>query len=342
MKDVSRVFIFLLLLSFLIHFIGFISWHTFKPDEAVKESVRHITISIQQHRQQTSMDEVEVNPQKETVEVPEPPIVEETIEKEKVISETLILPDEYFAGDEIESANQDDESVTEINQGANVATEKAKSAEQKGGGVVVTESESEQSAISGVKNETGFLENFGGAYNTFIGLDEESNDSVGEEEQGLRSIQENVSDNQFPADQLGNYQLLSDQELDGAFVKDPFTEKKAKELKIINIYFKQISDVIFANWDNPLSPAEMKEKTFVRVRLQLNRQGFLEAPGLHIQSKFPKLDQSLLAAVRASMSHRFDIPESYLEKYAHLTLSWSSDGSEYELMPFEKETKTKE
>ena len=343
----NRLLFSLLPISLIIHLLILVIWWILKPDELASPSARHITVSIQSrnHGLPTDAIEEELNAKPKETEHKIEAVEEREIKKEIIpLPDPEILPDTYNVGDEMESTNQLDRSITEVSSGVNVATEKEKIAKQTGGGVVTTEAQTSSQAIKGVKNEDDFLEAFGGAYNTLLGYDDETNESQGEAESSLKSKNENTADKEMvhSSYEVGNYQLLSDLELDKAFVKDPFSEKKGKELKLINLYIKQISDVIFSHWINPLTPAELKEKTFVKIQLHLNRQGFLEEPSLYSQSRFPKLDQSLLLAIKASMNHQFQMPESYLKKYAYLTLSWSSDGSEYELMPFEQEAKQKE
>ncbi|MFV1873880.1 MAG: TonB C-terminal domain-containing protein, partial [Oleiphilus sp.] len=151
---------------------------------------------------------------------------------------------------------------------------------------------------------------------------------------------DHTSEKQVPSEakQAGNYQFLTDTELDSAFVKDPFSDKKGKELKMINIYTKQIADAIFANWTNPLTPSEIKEGASVKIRFQINENGFVEKPYVYLKSRFPQLDNSLMLAINKIMGFQFEISSTYLEKYKYLSLSWASDGTKYELMPFEKES----
>jgi hypothetical protein len=343
MKEIYRVFIPLLLLSCLIHLFVFFSFFVSKSDESSGGPTRRIIISFEKMNQNLQQDESENIVTKDIKSIDRPP--KETVEQKTIpLPDPNLLPDEYIAGEELESSNLVDKSITQVSSGVNVSTEREKIAKQAGGGVVTTDTQHSKQFTTGIKNEDNFLETFGGAYNTLLGYDDETNDSQGEEENGLKSAQENMSSHEAVtlSNEIGNYKLLSDVELESTFVKDPYSEKKGKELKLINIYYEQISKVIYSNWSNPLSPSELKEKTFVKIRLELNDKGYLEEPSLSIQSKFSKLDRSLISAIKSSMNYQFSIPPSYLQKYRYLILTWSSDGSKYELMPFEKETKSKE
>lgn len=336
----------LIAISLIVHLCLFIFLYLFIPADMTLSSNKRITISIKNilNKESVSSPEESQTMIEQDINSPEKLNEEPQIKQKK---NTFTDPDvestSYRVGDEIESTNQEDKSVNELNAGLNVPTEKEKVAKNIGGGVVITNSDNNHSNVEGTNKNTELLKALGGVYNTYTGYDDETNDSLGEAEVGLRSTSENITEKEFlnEATQIGNYQFLTETELDNAFVKDPFNEKKGKELKLINIYIKEISDIILANWTNPLSPSQIKEGASVKIRIELNKNGFLESPRIYLQSRFPALDQSLMAAIKSSMSHQFNIPQSYLEKYAYLTLSWSSDGSEYELMPFEKDKQEK-
>jgi hypothetical protein len=330
-------------LSLIIHLVVLAIWWALKPTQLISPSKRHISILIHQASKEKTKDNdqenIEIPKNKELVEkLLEEPI--ELIKKVVPLPDPNLLPHSYNIDDEVESSNQEDKSVNEIKSGSNVATEKKKVAEQVGGGIITSDSESLSTNVQGSSKDEDILKALGGVYNAFTGYDDETNNSQGEEESGLKSINDSVSDKHLEneSDDIGNYSLLTDVELGDAFVKDPFSEKRGNELKLINIYIKQITDVIFSNWTNPLNPSEIKEGASIRIKFKLNESGFIEEPRLLLQSRYSKLDSSLLLAIKNSMVYQFDIPKSYLEKYSYLTLSWSSDGSEYELMPFQKET----
>lgn len=331
----------------LFHLLILSIWFYLKPNQMISTTTRHISISIQ-NRNSSGAPEIikeELIEMKKKESQPENKIVQEPdIKKQtKTLPDPNILPDEYHSGDEVESANQTEKAVTEIINGSNVATEKTKVAKQVGGGVVTTESHNENESVKGNSKDDDLLKALGGAYNTFNGYDDETNNSVGEEEKGLKSNKENITEKQILNDSknVGNYSLLTDTELGLAFVKDPYSERRGKELKLINVYSKQVADAILANWINPLSPSEMKDNVLVKIRFYINGQGFIVNPYVYLQSSYSKLDLSFLVAIKSLMSRKFDFHKSYLEKYKYFTLTWEGNGTKYELMPFEKDKQEK-
>lgn len=135
-------------------------------------------------------------------------------------------------------------------------------------------------------------------------------------------------------DTLGNLELLSDNELSETVVEHPFSEKKAKELKLVNRYLERMTKQVHEFWINPY---QGREKLKGIIKLELNVAGFVEHAYVFRSSGDRLLDISVLDAIRAVP--RFEVPENPVitqRYYTNLSFFYSSIQDETELMPFEE------
>ena len=138
----------------------------------------------------------------------------------------------------------------------------------------------------------------------------------------------------------GNIAMLADDEMGEVVVKQPFSELESKELKLANEFLERMNKQVLAVWENPY-----KGKHLYRgiVKLELDENGYIEDVYLFKASGHPVLDESVVQAIKAV--GRFKVPENKIianRYYRSLRFYYSSVESETELMPFEKEAKSKE
>lgn len=255
------------------------------------------------------------------------------------------LPNSY-AADSVEGSTNNVKKVDSVikhGERAKVKKEKNRSlAKQEESGAISTKTASIAQTKKITENneeDEKLSEILSNLYGDYEGEDEENSQSIGEADDGVESeleidpdkvIKRNIED-------IGNTKLLADTELSDTFIEDPFSDKKSKEFTIINRYLKAIWDTVIEGWVNPLSEGQIRQEPSVEIMFELNDEGAIRFPKVKVQSKFAQLDASLIKRLEELRHHKFDIHESYLDKYRYFTLRWSGSRDAYELMPFEKE-----
>jgi len=138
----------------------------------------------------------------------------------------------------------------------------------------------------------------------------------------------------------GNILMLADAQMSEVTVPQPFSDKKSKELKLVNKYIKRMSKQVMSYWINPYKGNQI---LFGIVRFELNTKGYLVNSYVYRESGDKILDISVLDAIRAV--RRFKVPENAIiteRYYQNLTFTYSSIEQKIELMPFEAESSTKQ
>jgi len=141
-------------------------------------------------------------------------------------------------------------------------------------------------------------------------------------------------------DGLGNATLLTDSELSEAVVEQPFSEQKAKELELANLYLRRMNEQVRSFWVNPYEGNRLYKGI---IKVELDVTGHLENAYVYRSSGNHLLDISVLDAIRAVP--RYKVPDNDVivnRYYRNLSFYYSSIEEETELMPFEKERKNEQ
>jgi outer membrane biosynthesis protein TonB len=312
-----------------------------KPSIAPSE-VPHQTINI---RLQNSPALEELNKQelKQTPEETQQAKPQEEKQQDKLLEDPKNLPNSYRSDQHEGSSNQINNESGSIKEGERAKVKKAKQKKvvEKEVRETVTVEDDGAKATESIDNAEAqqiIDQDLIGVYGDYEDLDDESVDSVGESEEGIESTVEvetfeDISSKDVKT--IGNTTLLSDSELSDTFVIDPFSEEESREFNVINRYLKQIWDVVIQGWVNPLSEGQVRQEPEVEIVFELNMHGSIRSPEIKRSSKFPQLDNSLIMRLEALRDHKFDMHESYLEKYRFFTLRWSGSRTAYELLPYE-------
>lgn len=341
-KETKRL-IALLALSILIHILGFILFWWLKPE------FKHIekkSFMVQLQASQLVTEITETIPEETQTQEPPPEPKKEEAKKDDPAPEPdpATLPNSYRKEAAEGSINQADKEAGSIKEGERAKTKKSE--QKKAKEVAVKEvvkvepDRSDKPKVSEEKSDSDALED--ALIGVYGDLDEydESIDSLGESDEGVESeIEVETLDDEWKkkdVDVVGNTTLLADSELSETFVEDPFSVEKSREFNIINSYLKAIWDAVMEGWTNPLSEGQIKQGPVVEIVFELSSEGSIREPTVRMQSKFPKLDESLIQRLEELKNHKFDMHESYLDKYRYFTLRWSGSKVAYELMPFEE------
>jgi hypothetical protein len=164
----------------------------------------------------------------------------------------------------------------------------------------------------------------------------------------LSGVKEKIGEN-FQSEEIdratdlstpGNILMLADAQLSEVTVPQPFSDKKSKELKLVNQYLNRMNNQVMAYWINPYR-GNKKLKGIIHI--QLNTQGYLVNSYVYRESGDKILDISVLDAIRAV--RRFEVPNNAIiteRYYQKLNFHYNSIEQEIELMPFETESPTKQ
>ncbi len=137
------------------------------------------------------------------------------------------------------------------------------------------------------------------------------------------------------SDNFGNAKLLTEDELRDTVVEQPFSEQKAKELELANIYLRRMSKQVESFWVNPYEGNRLYKGIIV---MELDLSGHLVRSDIYRSSGNRLLDISVLDAIRAVP--RYEVPDNKVivdRYYRYLHFHYSSIEEKTELMPFEKE-----
>lgn len=138
----------------------------------------------------------------------------------------------------------------------------------------------------------------------------------------------------------GNFIMLADAQLSAVTVPHPFSDKRSKELNVVNKYIKQMNKQVMAYWINPYQGSQILMGI---IKIELNVKGYLVNSYVYRESGDKILDISVLDAIRAV--RRFKVPDNAIiveRYYQNLKFHYSSTDQEVELMPFETESSTKQ
>jgi hypothetical protein len=353
MKSYQRRYFVLLIISLCLHLLFYLLYSLLQKNDSTIKPEQSFQISLRQVPKDDTVAQVKESPK--VLQQPKKPKPKPKPKpKENYIDPSLLI-DNYKSGDTSSSSNQENKDQNKLDYGVKQSTEKKKQASKKSEvkdieGVVVTNAEKAKKSIQGQGDDIelpDFYNDILDSDDEFRGTDQETNDSEGEKEEGARSDKAIVTEDSVEispefTSNLGNMKLLDDIDLDEAVVYDPHSKQRSTELKLVNGYFKRIMEQISENWVNPLTPRQMKQGLFLVIRLQINMDGSLEEAWSFLPSGYSALDESFLKAIRSVIKFDPTAHPFIREKYRYLNLNWSSTDREYELMPFETESPTKQ
>ena len=344
----ERRFLVIVALSVLLHFLVLVIYVLAEP-QFDKITPRQIEFKVQLRSKEpekeplraTPVPKKEIAKDNRIADKPKPRPKEKN-EKLKDLSreDPDAIPDSYSSKDVEASANQTNKDVGDLVQGGRAKTKKRKNekvAEKISSGVITSKSSTDRdSNISGISKDHELEAALDSVYGDFEEYAEHS-ESEGEFEEGIESDYQidTLEELNNDATEIGNTKLLRDSELAKAFIEDPFSENKSREVKIINKYFKHIQETILDGWVNPLSEGQIRKGPVVEIVFELSSEGYIRFPKVKLQSIFPQLDESLIQRLEEMSNHKFAIHKSYINKYKYLRMTWSGATSSHELMPFE-------
>jgi len=138
----------------------------------------------------------------------------------------------------------------------------------------------------------------------------------------------------------GNILMLADAQLSEVTVPQPFSDKKSKELKLVNQYIKRMNKQVMSFWINPYQGNQILMGI---IKIELNNEGYLVNSYVYRESGDKILDISVMDAIRSV--RRFKVPDNEViteRYYQNLKFHYSSIEQEVELMPFETNSSTKQ
>ncbi|KZZ60204.1 hypothetical protein A3762_15685 [Oleiphilus sp. HI0125] len=323
----------LTLLSTVLHGLLLLFYYSL-PKDQVESSSSSQTINVALSRVQPRVTEVveDVLPPEEPT-IPEP----ETAKEEDLIDHHI---HEYKRGDEFSSNNQDVTKEAQLDFGAKQEIVKKKQSSK--------ETIGEREALSTINKEARVdlagnktkQEDDSSGVSDNIGSGEEldTNDSSGEAEIGAESDIAFIPPEELkiPPEflgNLGNMELLEENDLGNAYVEDPFSEQESKEFKVVNRYLKRFTEQVYEYWVNPYQGAKLFKGV---IKLELDTSGYIVNAFIFKSSGHRLLDISALDAIRAVP--RYEVPDNPViteRYYTNLSFYYSSIEEKTELMPFE-------
>jgi len=335
----NSAFVSLLLISLFLHavLLGLLVL-SLDSNELPASASRQMNVTLSTSRllevSEKEVDEIE------PLEPPEPPESKDLVKEEELIDHKI---KEYSTRDEFSSSNQDPNKEAKFDYGAKQEvvkkqdSSKAASAERT---LVESSNNNALAAVLGVEDSTSAEDEGGVKEESGDGFDLKQADSSGMAEQGAESELPFIppEDLKIPLEflgNLGNMELLPEEDLDNAYVEDPFSEVESKELKLVNRYLKRLTEQVYQYWVNPYQGGNLYSGI---IKLELDVKGYLVHAYIAKSSGYRLLDISALDAIRAVP--RYEVPENEIitrRYYTNLSFHYSSIEEETELMPFEQD-----
>lgn len=170
-----------------------------------------------------------------------------------------------------------------------------------------------------------------------VTLDEDVAGALKSEKPELDEPSQEPLNLELPSDFLnrfGNLELLTDSSLSDSFVEQPFSEKKSKQIEMVNRYLARMNRQVRAVWVNPYRGGRMYRGV---VLVEVSPKGYLQDVRVHRSSGLSALDSSVVDAIKAV--NRFEVPEDEAiaaRYYSQMSFHYSSIEEKTELMPFQQ------
>ena len=123
-------------------------------------------------------------------------------------------------------------------------------------------------------------------------------------------------------------------------MQQPYSEKRGKELVLLNKYLARMNKQVLKFWVNPYKGRRVFQGI---IKFELSVNGYLEGARIYRASGHHLLDISAMDAIRAVP--RFHVPDDKVitnRYYRSMIFEYSSIKIKTELMPFEIEVQDKE
>lgn len=339
-----KIYTILLLVSLLLH-VALLRYISLDSEKGDYERPKLVTIQLKKSMSPPTLpDPVPHTP------VPPPPVQKQPEHPEKEVQpdvEPELLVDSYH-GEEATSQNQTDTSADQLEYGMTQPGTKLKKQSGKeviaDDGVITTTGPAEAFADLGAKADQAEPSQKGDLSELLSQKSEESSQSEGFlEDSDQLAISDSLKDLEIPEEflgNLGNMTQLNELDLGNAFVEEPFSKNKGKEVRIVNGYLKRMSEQVRKYWDYEKS---LKTPFVGSIIIDLSPYGYLENLKLVQSSGQNEIDEYALLAVKSVKRYAVhpnpDINRRY---FSRLFFYFAGNSVEYELMPFEEAKQRKE
>ena len=328
----------LLLGSVVLHALVYVVWSLSWGGKGQQSDEKSFIVQLSYVQPKPGIEE---SVQQSTPEIEKPEVQDPLVDEENVLIDHLV--DTYKVGEEYSSDTRDltAEPVLDFGAKQEIVRKKELSKANEGRSFVETIAVTGSAGTVGDKTQDSPSKSSVVTDLAGIGIEKESSpNTVGDAEQGAESEINFIPPEELkiPPEflgNLGNMELLQENDLGNAFVEDPFSDKESKELKLVNRYLRRFTEQIYEFLVNPYQGSKPYDGI---IRFELDTKGYLIHSFIYRSSGHRLLDISVLDAIRAVP--RFEVPESEIitrQYYSNLSFHYSSKDEETELMPFEEE-----